>query len=38
MKKLSRIIVVLAGVLASLSICSACILWLYQPELPQKPR
>ncbi|HEX3045157.1 MAG TPA: cyclic lactone autoinducer peptide [Bacillota bacterium] len=39
MKKLgASLVVFLATVLALLSICTACYLWLYQPELPQKPQ
>jgi cyclic lactone autoinducer peptide len=38
MKKLgASLVVLLATVLAILSIASACWIWQYQPEVPQKP-
>ncbi|HEX3048675.1 MAG TPA: cyclic lactone autoinducer peptide [Bacillota bacterium] len=39
MKKFSASLVIfLATLLAMLSICSACAMFWYQPELPQKPQ
>ncbi|HEX3045822.1 MAG TPA: cyclic lactone autoinducer peptide [Bacillota bacterium] len=38
MKRLgASLIVTIATILAMLSICTACFIWGYQPELPQRP-
>jgi cyclic lactone autoinducer peptide len=36
MKKIVKVMVVLANALALLSMCSACSIFWYQPELPGK--
>lgn len=39
MKRLSAALVVLLCTgLAVISICSACFIWAYQPEIPQRPQ